>query len=324
MEVIKNKLNKNFKHKKKWARKSNIEAYRLYDREIPDYPYIIDVYDDKFLIYSKTKEKLDSDKTHYLDHIIDSLIEICTVDRSKIIVKERKIQTRHEKYVKNPIKADVRQESEGSSQTQVIGEYDAKFEVNLYDYIDTGLFLDHRPLRQLVAQKISQMEAPRFLNLFSYTCSVSVFAAISKAHTTSIDLSSKYLEWGKRNFQLNDINPEDHKFIKSDILEFLTDFNLKKEKVKKFDLIFLDPPTFSNSKKMTKHFDVEEDQDFIINQSMKLLNENGILYFSNNLRSFKLSQRTQDEFKVKDITAQSIPQDFKDTKIHHLFEITHK
>lgn len=326
LEAIGNKLQKNYKHRAKWARKNKIEAYRIYDREIPDYPYIVDIYGEFVVIYSKTKDKLDSDKTHHLDHIIDSVLEICQTTRDKIILKKRKIQTREDKYEKNKVIETESTEEifDKKAQSLIINEHQAKIEVNLVDYIDTGLFLDHRPLRQMVYELIKKENYKSFLNLFSYTCSVSVFAALAGAKTTSIDLSKKYLEWGKRNFQINELNESEHHFISSDILEYLKTYNLKKEKMTSFDLIFLDPPTFSNSKKMEKHFDVDKDQLFLVDQCMSILNPKGQLYFSNNLRSFKLDESILKKYSVINLTNKSIPQDFKDQKIHHLFEITHK
>jgi 23S rRNA (cytosine1962-C5)-methyltransferase/23S rRNA (guanine2445-N2)-methyltransferase / 23S rRNA (guanine2069-N7)-methyltransferase len=156
-----------------------------------------------------------------------------------------------------------------------------------------------------------------FLNLFCYTGAVSVFAALGGAKTTSVDMSQTYLRWAQDNFAANDLNPEQHTFVNADVLEWL---RLQNGHLK-YDVIFLDPPTFSNSKKMQDSFEVERDQDFLVNTCMSMLNPDGVLYFSNNKRKFKLNPELMSKYKVKDISEESIPQDFHDKKIHVCFEI---
>jgi 23S rRNA (cytosine1962-C5)-methyltransferase/23S rRNA (guanine2445-N2)-methyltransferase / 23S rRNA (guanine2069-N7)-methyltransferase len=199
-------------------------------------------------------------------------------------------------------------------QTFTVKESQATFKVNLYDYLDTGLFLDHRPMRQKIYKTVS---GKKFLNLFCYTGSVSVFAALAGAKTTSVDMSQTYLGWAQENFALNNIPSDQHSFINANVLEWL-DRNQGKPA---FDVIFLDPPTFSNSKKMTDSFDVERDQELLVNECMSMLEPGGVLYFSNNKRKFHLSPAIKEQYKVRDITEESIPQDFHDKKIHVCFEI---
>ncbi|AHZ83957.1 Ribosomal RNA large subunit methyltransferase K [Bdellovibrio bacteriovorus] len=302
MDMIKNRLEKNYKKLKNWAERAQIEAYRLYDRDIPEYPYIVDIYKDHFLIYDKSDLR-DLEKNH-LPHVQEALKALFKCDDSKIVIKKRERQEGLKQYEK----LDAKEE------TFVVRESQALLKVNLYDYLDTGLFLDHRPMRQKVFKSVKDK---KFLNLFCYTGSVSVFAALGGATTTSVDMSQTYLRWAQENFQLNNLDPAKHNFINADVLEWLR--NTKSPNT--FDVIFLDPPTFSNSKKMDDTFEVERDQEFLVESCMNMLRPEGILYFSNNKRKFKISPAVLSKYKVKEITAESIPQDFHDKKIHNCFEI---
>lgn len=305
LNTIKNRLEKNLKHKKKWATRENIQAFRLYDRDIPDFPYIVDLYDNQVVVFEKTDDEIDKYKAHHFDYLIESLITLLGVNEDKIILKARHSRKdgQYEKF-------------ETKNELIIVNEHQAKFYVNLHDYIDTGLFLDHRPLRQIIYKEAKDKKV---LNLFSYTGSISVFAALGGAKSvTSVDMSNTYMDWAKKNFQLNNIALGNHSFFVENALEYLS------KTVNKFDLIILDPPTYSNSKSMRDDFDVERDQGFLVDHCMRILNENGVLYFSNNRRKFKLDNMLQENFNISNITARTIPMDFHDQKIHHTFKITAK
>ncbi|MBS1968801.1 MAG: class I SAM-dependent methyltransferase [Bdellovibrionales bacterium] len=307
MDMIKNRLDKNHRKLKAWANRHHIEAYRLYDRDIPEYPYIVDIYKDHFVVYDKTDSVVDAGK-NFLPHVLEAIKALFKTPEEKIVVKRRARQEGLQQYEK----LDRREE------TFSVRESQAQLYVNLYDYLDTGLFLDHRPMRQVVFKTARDKD---FLNLFCYTGAVSVFAALGGARsTTSVDMSQTYLSWAQENFQLNQIPMEHHEFVNMNALEFLH----KMQGQQRFDVIFLDPPTFSNSKKMEEAFEVEKDQDFLVEKAMSMLRPEGVLYFSNNKRKFKLSENIQQKYQIKDITRESIPQDFHDQKIHHCFEIKHK
>ncbi len=307
MDMIKNRLDKNHRKLKAWANRHHIEAYRLYDRDIPEYPYIVDVYKDHFVVYDKTDSVVDAAK-NFLPHVLEALKVLFKTPDEKIVVKRRARQEGLQQYEK----LGRREE------TFSVRESQAQLYVNLHDYLDTGLFLDHRPMRQVVFKSVRDKD---FLNLFCYTGAVSVFAALGGAHsTTSVDMSQTYLNWAKENFQLNQIPAGHHEFVNMNALEFLH----KMQGQQHFDLIFLDPPTFSNSKKMEDAFEVEKDQDFLVEKAMSMLRPGGVLYFSNNKRKFKLSENIQQKYQIKDLTQESIPQDFHDQKIHHCFEIKNK
>lgn len=303
MEVIKNRLKKNFDKISKWAQKNQIEAYRIYDRDIPEYPFILDYYKEHFVIYDKSNPYIERDKEHFLE--FQQALKFLWGDKFPVFLKLRKRQEGVDQYEKLDTK----------KVELVVHEGKAKFLVNLSDYLDTGLFLDHRTLRYQVAKRCS---GKKLLNLFCYTGSFSVLAALGGAQTTSVDMSKNYIEWCKQNFKLNNIDLEQHQFICEDIFRAF-------EQIKdSFDYIILDPPTFSNSKKMTQDFEVEKDQIFLVESCMKLLKPEGTLYFSNNKRKFKITDEILEKYSVKNITSETIPIDFHDQKIHHCFEIKKK
>ena len=189
--------------------------------------------------------------------------------------------------------------------------------VKLTDYLDTGLFLDHRPLRLLFSE---QMQGKRFLNLFAYTGAVSVQAALGgAASTTTVDLSPAYCEWARANLALNGLSETNHEVIEADCVSWL------QEAKQSFDVIFLDPPTFSNSKRTETVLDVQRDHVGLVHLAMKHLNKGGELYFSNNFRRFILDREALSEYAIEDISKKTIPLDFKrDDKIHQCYKITVK
>ena len=299
--MIKNRLIKN---KKKWSKvfkSQNTSAYRLYFHDIPEYPFYIDCYNDYVVLYDRRRPGIDDTpkKEGFFQETIDTLLELFELDEDHLIIKQRQGQSRNAKY----------QRLDRSEKEIVVLERGNKFLANLWDYLDTGLFLDHRPLRKMV-EKESQDK--KVLNLFSYTCAISTTAAIGGARqVTSIDLSPHYLEWGKRNFELNNIDPEFHEFIQGDILQ-----ELPKIKDQSFDLIICDPPTFSNSKKMNDDFDVQDAHPFLIDECLRILRPGGTFYFSTNKRKFKLDNKSSPA----EVTHLTVPEDFGNKKIHRCFK----
>jgi 23S rRNA (cytosine1962-C5)-methyltransferase/23S rRNA (guanine2445-N2)-methyltransferase / 23S rRNA (guanine2069-N7)-methyltransferase len=223
----------------------------------------------------------------------------------KVIIKSRSRQKGATQYSK------LEEKNEYIS----VKEHQASFLVNLHDYLDTGLFMDHRPLRQIVYKSSKDK---KILNLFSYTGAISVMAALGGAkQVTSVDLSATYQEWARKNFEHNNIPVSAHNFLTISALEHL------EKASQRFDIIILDPPTFSNSKKMDDDFEVEKDQVFLVKHCLRLLAPDGVLYFSNNKRRFKLDPEVIKMAKIEDITLKTIPEDYRDQKIHHCFKITH-
>lgn len=300
---ILNRLKKNYQKISRWAEKNNITAFRIYDRDIPEYQFILDFYDGFGVMYDKSNpELIPRDLEHRIQ--FESALDSLPFEWKGFFKKERRKQEGIHQYSK--LSTD--------KQTLVVHEGAAKFQVNLSDYIDTGLFLDHRSLRYKI-YKTSKNK--RVLNLFCYTGSFSVMAALGGGSTTSIDLSNTYLDWAKDNFKLNKISGP-HQFIEADILDLLPQHK------EQYDIVILDPPTFSNSKKMTSNFEVQRDHMTLVESAMTLLKNDGRLYFSNNKRDFKLDPQVSKIYDTKDITLDTIPIDFHDKKIHRCFEISHK
>lgn len=301
-----NRLRKNFKGLQQWARKENIHCYRLYDRDLPEFNVAIDVYGNLLHIQEYAAPKTVEEELARLRRkfILDEIKQVFTVKRSHIFVKTRKKQKGKQQYEKNKTEGKLIQVREG----------DCSLLVNLSDYLDTGLFLDHRPVRTLIGKLA---EGKHFLNLFSYTGSATIHAAVGgAASTTSVDTSTTYLEWARKNLANNGFETETHKTIKSDCLTWL------KEATSRYDLIFMDPPTFSNTKSKWKTFDIQHDHVELINAAMKVLTQDGLLIFSTNFRKFRLDPAITDQYAVMDISEKSIPKDFsRNQKIHYCFEI---
>jgi 23S rRNA (cytosine1962-C5)-methyltransferase len=306
LNTIQNRIEKNFKHRSKWAKKEGIESFRIYEKDIPEFPFIVDIYKEFAVIFEKRDSEIDAEKFDHFEFIITAVKNVLNIPEEKVIIKSRFRQKGNTQY----------ERIDSKNEFFSVKEYQANFLVNLNDYLDTGLFLDHRPMRQVIFKESSDKKV---LNLFSYTGSVSVMAALGGAQSvTSVDLSATYQDWAKRNFEHNKISLRNHTFITQSALEYLEKSNAK------FDLIFIDPPTFSNSKKMQDDFEVEKDQVFLIANCLRMLSQGGVIYFSNNKRKFKLDPQISELALVKDITSSTIPMDFRDPKIHHCFKISAK
>lgn len=308
--MIENRLRKNLKKIKKFTQNSKITAYRIYNKDIPEYPYLIDIYNEYAVIYEKGKRLDDSDESQNLreqkkSEILLALKSIFELSENNIIFKERKIQNnKNDQYTKN----------DNLKEMIVVQEEERQYYINLYDYLDTGLFLDHRWLRRIVQKESNRKYC---LNLFAYTGSISVAMKKGGAkRVITVDLSKTYLKWAKENFKLNELAYIDQDFIHSDVFSYL------KEDHDYFDIIVCDPPTFSNSKRLTSEFDVQRDHIGLINLCMKNLSRDGKLYFSTNLRKFKMSSEIAEKFNVKDISGKSLDMDFNQNTKRFLFEIT--
>jgi 23S rRNA (guanine2445-N2)-methyltransferase / 23S rRNA (guanine2069-N7)-methyltransferase len=211
------------------------------------------------------------------------------------------------------------QKHNDQGQFHLVTEGGCQLRVNFADYLDTGLFLDHRPMRLLIQQ---QAKGKRFLNLFCYTGSATVHAAKGGARqTTSVDLSNTYLDWTKKNLHCNELLTGDHELIQANCMEWLAT-EAAQPMPRQYDLIFLDPPTFSNSKRMEDVFDIQRDHVTLIQNALALLAPSGVLYFSTNFRRFKLDTQALDDLIIEDISAQTIPEDFaRNPKIHYCWKI---
>ncbi len=308
--TLANRLKKNLKPLLKWAEREDISCLRIYDRDIPEYNVAIDLYGPWVHIQEyAAPDTVDADKVRARrKEIIDTVSELLDCKRNRIFVKTREKQKGKKQYEKKAAKGRLVEVEEGG----------CHFLVNLTDYLDAGLFLDHRPLRATI-QTLAQ--GTRFLNLYCYTGSATVHAAMGGARTTtSVDTSKTYLDWARKNLAINGFDPERHRLERADCLDWL-----QGRKVERYDLIFIDPPTFSNTKKGGgRVFDIQRDHAQLLEAAMALLETDGLLLFSTNSRKFKLDESLESRFAITDISAKTIPLDFgRNKKIHRAFEIRH-
>ena len=360
-QIFSNRLAKKYRLLRKWARRERVTCYRLYDRDIPEVPLAVDLYEflpegmdsktecAKFLhdedarisandfsaikeknerlfahlyLYERPYEKSDEDEQIWLNEMCRAVSKTLEIPENHIIQKLRKKQKGENQYEK------INSERTVESYVQECGQL---FKINLSDYLDTGLFFDHRPLRQIVRSSCSGKSV---LNLFCYTGSFSIYAAEGKAkRVESVDLSKTYIEWTQFNFALNDFDPESSKFIftRSDVNGFLNQKLAEvpnEERSNRYDMIILDPPTFSNSKATRNTLDINRDWSELVKKCLNILNPNGVLYFSTNSHRLKFDidlipklSVYNTEVKVTDMTEKSLPEDFKGTKSHRCWKI---
>ena len=305
--MVLNRLKKNQRKLDGWRKKSGISCYRLYDADIPEYAVAVDIYDQSIYVQEYAPPNTISEKVarERFGEIKQAVKEFSANFRGKIHYKERRRQKGDSQYERL---------NDGPSDTIHVSEGNAQFEVNLSDYLDTGLFLDHRPVRGLIGEMV---KGKSFLNLFCYTAAASVQAAMAGAsHSLSIDMSNTYLDWAQRNFDLNSLRSSKHQLLRADCLKWL------KIEGELYDVIFLDPPTFSNSKKMDSVLDIQRDHGDLIRSSMAKLVPGGTLIFSNNFRKFKMDELTVRQFDCQNITPQTLDVDFaRNPRIHNVWKI---
>ena len=307
-QMLVNRLQKNYNHLQKWAKRQQISCYRVYDADLPEYAYAIDIYNDHAVLQEyAAPAMIAAHKVERRSLDVHQVVPgVLGISPENLVIKQRKQQKGTDQY----------QRMNQTRRTMVVTEGQAKFKVNLYDYLDTGLFLDHRLLRLKFAQLPPET---RFLNCFCYTATASVHAALGGALTTNVDLSNTYLTWALDNFRLNQLDPSKHQFIQDDCLTWL------KTTRDRFDVIFLDPPSFSNSKRMNETLDIQRDHESLIRAAAHLLYPGGTLYFSTNFRQFKLSPHIIEEYTVRDMSAETIDIDFKrNPRIHQCFMISNQ
>jgi 23S rRNA G2069 N7-methylase RlmK/C1962 C5-methylase RlmI len=335
-QMLENRLKKRFTHLKKWARRTGAGVFRLYDRDIPEIPLVLDYYNDEQSaavagsLYKRPYEKDESEEEQWLSAMKESISRALEIKSDNIFLKQRKRQRGSSQYEK----------FDNSRFIKIVSEKNLSFKVNLSDYLDCGLFPDRRLLREIVRNEAA---GKKVLNLFSYTGSFSVYAAAGGAVSTdSVDLSNTYLAWARENFSLNGFsarilsreedffslkeNPRDNRLIRADVLSFL-------EKAVsgsvKWDIIIIDPPAFSNSKKMTDSFDLQRDLKKLLGQSVNLLNPDGKIFLSVN--SLKAAVKASDieteltsyskDIRITDLEKRITDEDFRGRKIPKAFEI---
>ncbi len=316
-QMFANRLRKNLKHLRSWATRENIQCYRVYDADLPEYAVAVDLYGDWVHVqeYSPPDTVDPVRARRRLKQAVAAVPGVLGVPASHVVTKIRRPQRGPEQY----------QKLGDDGHLVEVQENDLRFLVNLTDYLDTGLFLDHRITRNLIREMAS---GRRFLNLFAYTGSASVYAAAGGAtETTTLDLSSTYLEWARRNMTLNGFSGPEHSYVRADCVEWLEATATRKTggtpgAPHDYGLIFLDAPTFSNSKSMTDTLDIQRDHAALIRPAVHLLSPGGALLFSTNSRRFKLDPELSEQFAISDISAQTIPPDFaRNPRIHRCYLI---
>jgi len=334
-QMLANRLQKRFRHLKKWAQRKNIGAFRLYDRDIPEIPLALDFYGSvshaeeaaiSGALYKRPYEKGEEEEYQWLSAMKNAVSAALGIDSERIFLKQRQRQRGESQYEKT---GDAKFE-------KIVSEGDIVFKVNLSDYLDTGLFPDRRLLRVMVQ---SEAKGKKVLNLFSYTGSFSVYAAVGGAASTdSIDLSNTYINWARENFSLNGFSAQllqvwdffsrkepqsAHSLIRADALDFIG--KAASSKIK-WDIIVLDPPSFSNSKKMTDDFDLKRDFYDLIGKCVSLLAPGGKLFLSVNQKQFKINAAEMEEklkLRVTDLQKKITDEDFHGKKTPQSFLINH-
>ncbi|MCK7548168.1 bifunctional 23S rRNA (guanine(2069)-N(7))-methyltransferase RlmK/23S rRNA (guanine(2445)-N(2))-methyltransferase RlmL [Marinobacter koreensis] len=309
--MLRNRLKKNLKTLGQWARKQGIGCYRVYDADMPEYALAIDLYEGRVHVqeYAAPKTVDERAARERLAEALAVIPEVLGIDPADLICKQRQRQAGTQQYEK--------QSATGEFMT--VHEYGCALRVNLKDYLDTGLFLDHRPVRYWIQ---THAKGQRFLNLFCYTGAASVHAAVGGAsRSLSLDMSKTYVNWARENLALNGADSGKHRVEQADCLAWLAE---KPSPDQRYDLIFMDPPTFSNSARMQGVLDIQKDHATLIRQAMRRLTSDGLLIFSNNFRRFRLDETLQSEFSVEEVSKSTIDRDFqRNPKIHRCWHIRH-
>ncbi|MBS1667291.1 MAG: class I SAM-dependent methyltransferase [Bacteroidetes bacterium] len=306
--MFRNRLQKVYRHISKIAKRQQISCYRIYDYDLPEFPFCIELYDDKIYLaeYKKRFEMADKEHGEWLQECLAIMSEIIQVPKEKIYLRQRqRKEGREGQYEK----------LSDEQEYLIVHEGGLQFKVNLTDYLDTGLFLDHRITRNMVREEAKDKQV---LNLFCYTGSFSVYAAAGgAAGVTSVDLSKTYLNWAEDNFKLNGFeDKEKYHFVHADVKQWLN--GLPPDY---YDIVIMDPPTFSNSKRMVDFLDIQRDHAELLNKTLHSMRKGGVLYFSNNLRSFQLDAEKIASTSIKDITKKTTPFDFQGKLLRCCYKI---
>jgi 23S rRNA (guanine2445-N2)-methyltransferase / 23S rRNA (guanine2069-N7)-methyltransferase len=309
-QMFSNRLKKNLKKLNKWSDKNQISCFRIYDADMPEYSAAIDYYEGKWVNVQEyaAPSEIEAEKTsRHLQEILEGLIFTLDLHKKQIFMKTRKRQSGSNQYERLSLKGDK----------QEIYENGNKFLTNFSDYLDTGIFLDHRITRELIGNMAKNTD---FLNLFAYTGTATVYAAsVGAKTTTSVDNSKTYTQWAKENMELNGFTGNNHQIIRDDCLSWLDSTK------NTYDLIFLDPPTFSNTKGSERTLDIQRDHSNLIKSCIRILKKEGTLIFSTNFRKFKIDDVIVSNYEIKDLSKETIPMDFeRNQKVHYCWNIKRK
>jgi 23S rRNA (cytosine1962-C5)-methyltransferase len=296
-DMFRNRLRKVFRHMSKSAKRQAVSCYRIYDHDLPEFPFCIEKYESWLYIaeYRRNHHMSDEEHDQWIEECKKIIEEITSVPTDQVVLRTRKRKSSRD---------DQYQKLDDEKEYKIITEQGLKFKINLTDYLDSGLFLDHRLTRELVR---NQSKGKKILNLFCYTGSFSVYAAAGEAsEVVSVDLSKTYLKWATENMELNGFyDPARHLFVHEDVKQWLPTLPPNY-----FDLVIMDPPTFSNSKRMHDFLDIQRDYPELINQTLDAMKPGGNLYFSTNFSRFQMQPELLLDCSVKDITKSTTPFDF--------------
>ena len=306
-ELFAVRLKKRAKHLRRWPSKRGITCLRLYERDVPEIPLIVDRYEDHLHIteYERPHERDPAEHANWLDLMVETAASALEISASHVHFKSRlrqKGKTQHQKIAETNERIEVQ-------------EGGLKFLINLQDYVDTGLFLDHRVTRQMVRDIAA---GKNFLNLFAYTGSFSVYAAAGGAkETTTVDLSRAYLDWAWENMRLNGFKGNQHRFVASDVSQFIRE----QPQIETYDLVVLDPPTFSNSKRTETDWNIQKDAIPLLAGLLPLVRTGGVIYFSTNFRRFKFDETALPLSEIHEISSQTVPEDYRNRRIHRCWRL---
>jgi 23S rRNA (cytosine1962-C5)-methyltransferase len=307
--MFRNRLGKVYRHMSKSARRQDVTCYRIYDHDLPEFPLCIEMYEDWLYVaeYRRNHHMEDAEHKQWLADCKEIIEEITGMPASRIVLRTRQRKSNRQ---------DQYQKLDDEQQFMEVREQGLKFKINLTDYLDTGLFLDHRITRGMVR---SASAGRKVLNLFCYTGSFSVYAAAGGAsEVVSVDLSKTYLKWATENMELNGLyNPAKHIYLHEDVKQYLGTLPAGY-----FDLVVMDPPTFSNSKRMDDFLDIQRDHPQLINEALRAMTPGGVLYFSTNFSRFAMQSEQLKDCIVKDITKATTPFDFQGKLNRFCFLIT--
>ncbi len=309
-EEFANRLRNRARHFRRWPTKRGITCYRLYERDVPDVPLVVDRYEDALHLaeFARPHDRSPAQHADWLDLMARTAAEVLEVPRERVFLKHRDRQRGAAQY----------QRVDERLAQFVVQEGGLKFLVNLSDYVDTGLFLDHRITRQMVREAAA---GKRFLNLFGYTASFTVYAAAGEAATTTtVDKSATYIDWAQKNFELNGFVGQQHRLVRSDIRTFVANLSPRDQ----WDLAVVDPPTFSNTKGLEDDWDVQRDHADLLRRLASHIVSGGVVYFSTNFRRFKLDEAALGDYMIRDITRQTIPEDFRNQRIHQCWKLVRR
>ena len=307
--MFRNRLTKVFRHLSRIAKKQEVFCYRIYDHDLPEFPFCMEIYEDWLYMaeYRRNHHMEDDVHEQWLSACKLLAAEITGIPESRIVLRTRQRKSNRQ---------DQYQKLDDEQQFMIVREQGLKFKINLTDYLDTGLFLDHRITRAMVRENA---RGRKILNLFCYTGSFSVYAAAGGAdEVVSVDLSKTYLKWATENMELNGLyDPRRYQFQHEDVKQYIQTLSPAY-----FDLVVMDPPTFSNSKRMEDFLDIQRDHALLINQALRAMVPGGLLYFSTNFSRFQLQQEELKECTIKDITRTTTPFDFQGKINRYCFLVT--